>query len=215
MKTRMKIANRLFGALFIACLMVACSKDGQDGAVGPQGPQGEQGPPGAQGEPGQDGEDGQDGVDGQDGQDGETGTANVIYSSWFDTEIGGAVAGTSAFFDIDFPEGSADIMNNGTVLVFGRRIQISPGVVNNIVYALPITFGAARQQSYFYQVRNGDTIRISVHSLDGSAVDDGDYIGQYRYVVIPGGVPSSGKSSLIDYSKMTYGGIAELFDIQD
>ncbi len=201
MKTK-KFTKRFFSILFITGLILSCSsEDGEDGAIGPQGQQGEQGPAGAAGE---------DGAQGDQGDQGDPGTANVIYSDWFDTELGGDIAASNESFTIAAPEIDADMLDFGTVLVYGRRD------VPAIVYQLPIVFGAARQQSYFFSA-TAQEIRISVHATDlGGDVGNGAFIEQYRYVLIPGGASTSGKSTTSkDYSKMTYEEIVALFNIPE
>ncbi|WP_273568776.1 collagen-like triple helix repeat-containing protein [Maribacter halichondriae] len=198
MKTKMKFTSRIFRLLFIAALALGCSKDGNDGAVGPQGAQGIQGEPGPQG------------AQGEQGEQGETGTANVIYSNWFNTEFGSNITEASASFDIPVTEIDNEILNFGTLLVYGSRINNNSEL---LVYELPIVFGVARQQSYYYQASNGN-LRITVAANEeGENVLDGDFLEQYRYVIIPGGVQSSGKSSSINYGKMTYEEIVAHFNI--
>lgn len=193
---------------------------GSQGSTGPQGEQGEQGsvgpqgPTGQQGEPGADGADGQDGQNGQDGQIGEPGSANVIYSEWFENQIAANNGGSSAGFDIDFPEGDINFLNTGTLLVYGRRVVPGPASLDSFFYQLPITFRIV-QQRYLYWVKNATKIRIQIKSFIGTQISDGDYIQHFRYVVIPGGVPSSGKSPSTDYTKMSYEEIAERLNIPD
>ncbi|WP_273568792.1 hypothetical protein [Maribacter halichondriae] len=226
MKTEIRFIRSFFCLFFITFLLLACSKDGQDGAIGPQGAQGEQGPAGPQGETGEpgpsgpqgnEGNEGPTGADGQDGspgEQGETGTANVIYSNWFNTELGNAIGLPNDSFDVDFPDGTFSVLSEGVVLVFGRRIVIAP--FETYVYQLPITFSGTRQQIYSFLILNGDTLRITVESLDAGAAGDGTYIEQYRWVAIPGGVPSAGKSaSSADYTKMSYEEIAAHFNIPE
>ncbi len=180
-------------------LITSCSSDdGEDGATGPQGEQGATGPQGPQGD---------------QGEQGETGTANVMYSDWVNTELGNSIAASSASFDIDAPEVDPDMLNFGTILVYGRRIDVVDG---NTVYQLPMVFGAARQQSYFFVATDGN-IRISVHANEeGDTVGDGTFLAQYRYVLIPGGVSTSGKSgSGVDFSKMTYEEVVAYFNIPE
>lgn len=200
MRTKMKLTRRFFSILFIASLLLACSKDGedgQDGATGPQGPVG------------------QDGINGADGQDGEPGTANVIYSDWFPTEFGNNIATFREHFSIDFPEGSSGIIDTGTLLMYGRVTPTVPVNAVPILFQLPVTRIGA-QQHYWYNTTNANTeITICVQTLDGSNVGPGDWLEDYRYIVIPGGMASSGKSALLEYSKMSYEEIAELFNIPD
>lgn len=200
MKT-MKFTKQVCSLLFISSLLFACSKDdGQDGATGPAGPQGEQGVAG------------QDGANGTQGEQGETGTANVIYSDWFNTELSNSIANSSASFTVDAPDISPDLLNFGTILVYGRRIAIGEG--GNLVYQLPIVFGANRQQSYYYRAQ-GETIRITVvANQSGDGAGDGTFLEQYRYVLIPGGNAASGKST-IDFSKMSYAEVIAFFNISE
>ena len=204
MKTSELSIKTFFLTAMSVALVVSCSpEDGEDGAVGPQGPQGEQGvagPAGAQGE------------QGEQGETGETGTANVIYSDWVNTEFSNNIMATSSSFTIDAPEIDSDMLNFGTIMVYARRIDIAAG--GNLVYQLPIVFGAARQQSYYFRALS-DEIRITVSANEeGESVLDGTFLEQYRYVLIPGGVPSSGKSAL-DFSKMSYEQVIEYFNIPE
>src|SRR5690606_27413243 len=100
-------------------LLFACSKeDGKDGAVGPMGPQGEQGVAGA------DGEQGVTGADGEQGEQGDTGTANVIFSEWVNTELGASIEAVSSSFTISATNINASMLNSGTILVYGRRLEL-------------------------------------------------------------------------------------------
>ncbi|MCR9226464.1 MAG: hypothetical protein NXH90_03455 [Flavobacteriaceae bacterium] len=207
MKTNVLSVKTLFIAALSIVLATSCSsEDGEDGAIGPQGPQGEQGvagPAGAQGE------------QGEQGEQGDPGTANVMYSEWVGTELGSNILSSSASFDIDAPEIDPDMLNYGTILVFARRIDL--GGDGNIVYQLPIVFGAARQQSYFFVATDGN-IRISVHANEeGEDVLDGAYLEQYRYVLIPGGASTTGKAAAddVDYAKMSYEQVIEYFNIPE
>ena len=114
-------------------------------------------------------------------------------------------------------------------MVYARRLDIGPGTLDQTLYQLPVTFGGARQQSFFYSITGSDSdLRIAVHSLDGSAVGDGDYLDQYRYIIIPGGEaagdeedPGSGgiggisSRSIKDYESMSYKEITTLFNIPE
>ncbi|MEC7264978.1 MAG: collagen-like protein [Bacteroidota bacterium] len=199
MKTNLlTVKTFLLMAMSIVLITSCSSDDGEDGAQGPQGEQGATGPQGPQGD---------------QGEQGEPGTANVMYSDWVNTELGNSIATSSASFDIDAPEIDPDMLNFGTILVYGRRIDAIDG---NTVYQLPMVFGAARQQSYFFVATDGN-IRISVHANEeGDTVGDGTFLAQYRYVLIPGGVSTSGKSgSDMDFSKMTYEEVVDYFNIPE
>ncbi|WP_212748421.1 hypothetical protein [Maribacter algarum] len=192
---------------------------GQPGEQGQQGPQGEQGPAGPEGEQGDQGStgpQGPEGPEGPQGPQGNPGTANVIYSSWIPTELGSNIVGTGQTFDIDFPEFSAAIHNTGTVLVYGRRIQAGGGQINTTTYVLPLILAANIQQHYSFSIKNNPgRIRIAASSLDGGSLGDATFIEQYRYVVIPGGTPLSGKSTIPEYTKMSYEEIIAHFGIPE
>jgi hypothetical protein len=202
MKTNVLSFKTIFIMAMSIVLATSCSsEDGEDGAIGPQGEQGPAGPAGPQGE------------QGEQGEQGDPGTANVIYSDWVNTELGNSIVTTSSSFDIEAPEIDSDMLNLGTILVYGRRVEL-PGE-GNIVYPLPIVFGSARQQSYFF-VATSENIRITVHANEeGESVGDGSYLEQYRYVLIPGGVSLSEKSGSMDFSKMSYEQVASLFNIDE
>ena len=199
MKFKTNLMRRMLGMLLVSILFVGCSpEDGKNGTDGIDGI---------------DGVDGIDGIDGNDGTDGETGTANVIYSDWVNTELSNSIASSSASFTIDAPEIDPDILNFGTILVYARRIA-----GGNIVYQLPIVFGASRQQSYFYRAEDETIIVFVASNEQGSSVGDGAFLEQYRYVIIPGGIASArpaNDSTQVDYSSMSYEEIIALFNIPD
>lgn len=199
-------------ALLLIFLGACSAEDGEDGATGATGPQGEQGAQGEQGD---------EGPQGEQGEQGNPGTANVIYSDWVATELGNNIATSSDSFEMDAPDIDADMLNYGTILVFGRRVDLVDG---NVVYPLPIVFGGARQQSYFY-VATAGTITITIHANEeGDPAGDGTFLSQYRYVLIPGGTAAdsgsgsgggglSTKASKTDFSKMSYAEICSYFNI--
>ncbi len=192
MKTKMKFTKRFFSVLFIASLMMACSKDdGKDGAVGPQGVQGEQGPAGGQGEP---------------GADGETGSANVIYSDWIVSGFENDIMSDFATFSIDAPLLTDEIINNGVVLVYGRN--------GSIVYPIPATFPSIEEAYYIRIPVAGGTLQIRVYSLDGSDVGS-TLFDEYRYILIPGATSAGKSATSKDFSKMTYEEIVEHFGIEE
>ena len=195
----MKFTKQVFSLLFIASLLFACSKeDGQDGAIGPAGAQGEQGVAG---------------TDGADGAQGETGTANVIFSDWIPVDylLPGALEsnlqGLGTFTESE--------LNRATdvVLVYGQRDTES---ATDGVYALPYIL-ASQDEYYSFMLADASStstsLRATVNTLDGGT-NLFNFFQQYRYMIIPGGVSDSGKSSL-DYSKMSYEEVAAHFGIID
>ncbi|WP_109438213.1 collagen-like protein [Aquimarina sp. AU119] len=207
MKAKKKLV-RLLMVLMISASIFSCS-DGEDGAIGPAGPAGV------------------DGTDGVDGQDGVPGTANVIYSEWIDNgfELGDGLGVSSASFVIESPEITEKVLEQGVVLVFGRRLTTVAEEVEIDIYQLPYNFyNLNLQYRHRIEPQTGDKaiggIVIEVVSTDGTTVSGAvTLIQQYRYVIIPGGAPvapsSSGKSSSVDYSKMSYEEIKAQFNISE
>ena len=196
MKTRIFSSKLLIIGAVV--LIWSCSgEDGEDGAIGPQGPQGEQGIAGPQGE---------------QGEQGETGTANVIYSDWIPRDFETAVAAetnqqiltTLSIIDFNLTE---DVM-----LVFGRReVNAIVSEINQLPYVL-----ASQSEFYGFEVSSfngGSTLSVEAATLDGGT-NLFTFFDDFRYIIIPGGVPSTGKST-IDYTKMTYEEILERFNIPE
>lgn len=197
-----------FFMVILLITFTACS--GDDGAMGPQGERGEQGPQGPQGETG------------QDGAQGETGTANVIYSEWFDTQFSNNIEESSSNFTINAPQIDDAIINSGVVLVYAKRNVVTESGLAPQVYQLPFVIGGTRQQSYYFTYVEGKITIIVMANEEGEEVGAANFITQYRYVIIPGGTQVAGKSATAtpknsskDYSKMSYEEIAKLFNIKD
>ena len=189
MKTVLHVIKRFFGLLIIASLIFACSaEDGEDGAIGPAGPQGAQGPIGPEGEKG------------------DTGSANVIYSAWIPTTLPDPINATTAIFNMPAPGLTAEIRDTGVILVYGRAFT-------NDVYQLPATFNSVGfNESHYYRIDQTEEISMRINSIDGANIG-ARLFDDYRYILIPGGVPDGGKSAPRDYHKMTYKQVMELFDI--
>lgn len=184
-------------------LLVACSKDGDQGPVGPQGPQGVQG---ESGPAGSDGQDGADGVDGVDGEDGATGTANVIFSEWIDSTFDNNIAASGAGINIEAELLTQEIIDDGIVMVYARNEEFLTG---NDVFPLPQIIS---NRQHAFRLEEVGTIRITILSLDGSSIGS-PFFESYRYVLIPGGQTTEGNDgpggietgkSSVDFSKMTY-----------
>ncbi len=151
---------------------------------------------------------GDDGAVGPQGVQGESGTANVIYSEWITSPFGPPEA-ASKFFDL--VDGAAFDFNNDVVLVYGRR---SVGTIANI-----LPYYEVEEQEYYRVniVSTTRTIRIVAVTTDGvnSFFDEFD---EFRYVIIPGGVPAGGDNARglqPDYQNMSYDEIATLFNIPE
>lgn len=199
MKT-MKFTNVLFCSILTGLLFFSCSKDGDQGSIGPQGAQGEQGVAGS------------DGADGADGAQGETGTANVIFSDWVAENFFNP--NPSAINAMQLNEFSPTEFNIATdvILVYGGNNIFS----NYEVFQLPYIRNLNVQYG-FELLGNADenitTLNITGSTLDGSSANY-SYFDFFRYIIIPGGNSTSGKST-IDYTKMTYEEVAAHFEIED
>lgn len=245
MKTSRKLTRRFFHLLIMASLIMSCSQDDvSEGAIGPQGPQGEQGPIGPKGDPGEDGtaanqgaqgeqgeqgpkgdqgeqgpegpkgEPGNDGQDGADGQNGATGTANVIYSDWIPSGFPETINGNFEQWSLIAPELTQEIHDTGVVLLYAR--------VGLFIYTVPITFFSGNEYWYFrlFDI-NDPLIAIRVDSIDGGDIGTPILNGDFRYVLIPGGIPANTDNpggitaKTPDYAAMSYEEIAERFNIPD
>ena len=200
MQTQNRFVNQSAAFIFSLFLLASCS--GEDGEMGVQGPQGEQGPQGAQGD------------QGPQGNQGETGSANVIYSEWIDTEFDNNEVAVGVNFDIDVPELTQDIIDQGVVLVFGRNI---PGIGSPDVIQLPFI---TADNFHSFRMEDPEVLRITISSLDGTSVGN-PFFEDYRYIIIPGGQPADTgdtvtvKGEPLDYTKMSYQEIITHFGIAE
>ncbi|WP_339711167.1 hypothetical protein [uncultured Kriegella sp.] len=236
MRAKLKLSRKFFATLLMVTLIVACSKDdtvgpqgepgiqgeqgpkgdkgdpGQDGAAANQGEQGEQGPKGDQGEQGPEGPKGEPG---NDGQDGATGTANVIYSDWIPSDFPETIDDSFEQWEMFAPELTQLVHDTGVILVFARQ--------GSFIYPIPNTFFGSINEHYEFRLFdiNDDLIAVRVFSTNNLDIGAPHLNGDYRYVIIPGGIPSEtgpqidSKTKVLDYSKMSYEGIAERFNIPD
>lgn len=187
----LSIKSLLLMILSIALANSCSPEDGEDGAVGPQGEQGEQGPQGEQGEPG---------------------TTNVIYSEWIVRAFlwGGAQAENEQALNIF----SQNEFNPATdaVLVYGRRDNAEAFEI----HSLPFLHSSQNEYygfGYFSATGNSTSLRVIASTTDGGT-NAFTYFDFFRYVVIPGGLASTDKSSSnMDYTKMSYEEIIHHFNI--
>lgn len=167
--------------------------EGPTGPAGPQGPQGEQGPEGPQG---------------------PEGTANVIYSDWIafnnadwdePTSLGGQ---TRREYPVSVSQLNEDILMMGTVAVYVRFDTVEDRVFP-LPLILPLTSGSEQQLDFELEL---NTIVITLHDIEDNSADPGTFgeVGQYRYVIIPGG--TAAKQTLPDFSN--YVETMEFYGIQ-
>lgn len=208
-KIRILIHLAVLGLLIASC----SAEDGATGPIGPAGPQGEQGTAGTDGA---DGVDGADGTNGEQGDQGDTGTANVIYSDWIDSEFDANITDPAAGIDLEAPGLTQEIIDQGTILVYGRNIVLP----SNEIFPLPQIIS---NDNHGFRVDSPENIRLTISSLDGSAVGS-RVIEDYRYILIPGGNPAGGpgaggglgsKGEAMDYTKMSYQEVMQHFNIQE
>ena len=200
MKTT-KLIKSILVVAFVAFLGSCSSEDGADGLNGVDGTDGV------------DGVDGMDGADGTDGEDGDAGTANVIYSDWIDSEFA-SISAAEESEQLLVSLGPGDFnADQDVILVYGRRAD---NAILFTVSQLPFEL-FSQSEVYRYRVSEGATFNALY--VDNSSSDGGnkvfDYFADYRYVIIPGGVSANGKSSSIDYTKMSYEEVIAHFNIPE
>lgn len=166
--------------LFFAFASIAC--EGPTGSDGPQGPQGEQGSEGPQ------------------GPQGEPGTANVIYSDWMNINWNFSDGTTFKQMYIEEPRAvEEDFLTNGTLLMY-LKIEAPEGI---ITAPLPFTNGTDYLTYLAADVPGEDVegIVVRLEATDGATPVQSNWNDyQFRYVMIPGGVPAKMKEDFLkDY----------------
>ena len=155
--------------------------------------------------------------DGKDGEQGPAGTANVMYSNWMNQNWNDYDQPTSKSMSIEESNLTLDFRDNGGIVLGYFKVNGSS------TYEFPLqdynnnNVREFKSESY---PTNG-YVRYTIKSTDGTTLTNvevngstSDYNPQYRYILIPGGVNISGKSST-DYKKMSYKEICELFNIPE
>lgn len=175
---------------FLVAFSFSCSpEDGNDGAPGPTGPA---------------------------GSDGQDGNANVISSGWieFDTAVWTPLTDEFGIdyrnYPITVSEISQDIVDNGVVLVYTRFV-ISNTDTLMLPFSTNITGG---EQTLSFEIELND-LTIKMRNVSGSGdpgIFGGPGIAEYRYIIIP--ASSSGKTSNLNYSKMTYEEVMNHFNLE-
>lgn len=176
----------LVSLVAIALVFTQCQK-GDTGPAGPAGPAGAAGTAGPAGAP---------------GPKGDTGTANVIYSPWLDvaydpiTDTVGTVVDTLAWVaSITAPKLTQTILDRGEIKVYlNWGTQTSPDVSPLPLVDPFFTGGGIINPEFLLQ-------RIDLYSnFDASTITSGGQkYFQYRYILIPGSVPS-GRIRHVDWN---------------
>lgn len=96
---------------------------------------------------------------------------------------------------------------------------------DNVPFPLPYHNFSSNTIRAVYSVHfanTGGNVRFSIQSTDGTALTDGDVHGsgpgiqaQYKYVLIPGGTPMTGKGAVMPWDKMTYREVCEALNIPE
>jgi len=170
----------LASLVLITFIFTQCQK----GDVGPAGPAGPTGPTGSTGSA---------------GPKGDTGTANVIYSPWLDVTYAPEtdINGDTAFWvaSITANKLTQAIIDRGEIKVYMNwRTQADPDVAPLPILD-PFFTGLIINPEFLVQ-------KIDLYSnFDASTFTDGGqkYL-QYRYILIPGSVPSGRIAQTVDWN---------------
>jgi hypothetical protein len=171
-------------ALSVAILFSACKK-------GDTGPQGEDGPAGPAGPAG------------SKGDKGDAGTANVIYSGWLDVAYTPVVsAGDTVAWEATIPAPKLDnaMLTSGTV-----KVYVNAGTAAQpAVFPLPITdlyelTGLLNLNLYFTAAKIEMYGTANASTFTNTA---GVKQWQYRYILIPGGVPARSAINWNNYEQV-------------
>ena len=171
---------------------------------------------GPRGETGPRGEQGARGLQGPQGPQGDPGTANVIYSEWVDFNLNTWSASFTFFgqtrreYHIDVPEITAAILSSGTVMVY-IRLQGTSGSIQPLPLIGPI-LSSTKDQILNFRLQTGKIVLEFHNSVTDRDQDPGRFGtgNQYRYVIIPGGIPA-GKKNYFDLKD--YFSVTKYFDI--
>jgi hypothetical protein len=152
---------------------------------------------GDKGAPGDPGEQGIQGIQGIQGVPGDPGTANVIYSnwatlpgSWRDSLLNGSDLKVKHTNDAHITQA---IIDQGLVLCYFKWA--------NNVYQMPYTGISLGVNYTMTHTLNVGRVIWALFTHDNSAATTFNSSVPFRYIIIPGGVPTK---STLDYSKLSY-----------
>lgn len=169
----------------------------EDGEPGPQGPQGEQGEQGEQGTPG------------EQGEKGEPGTANVLYSGWIEPDWYESAPTYYIWYHTD-ENMTADVVDKGMIFLYYKSGS-SDDTVRPLYYPpsdiqfIPLFRTFTSTESY--------TIYLGAYSTDASRLVTMKNNYRFRYVLVPGGAETGGRTASIDYSD--YNQVKEFYNLPD
>ena len=176
---------------FCASFFLACSAE--DGEMGPKGPQGEVGLPGPQGEPG---------------------SANVIFSEWLTVEGSDWLPRPPATTNVHMatlnaPEITQGYIDTAVILLYGRKNYRGD---NNVV---PLPWSDGTLLHYSVGLITPGKIEFWLQYTDNRLFANNSVNLDFRYVIIPGGVSTSGKAPQTPINKMTYKEVRDFFGQKD
>lgn len=166
-------------ALFLSLVVLATSC--KKGDTGPAGPKGDTGPTGATG---------------ATGATGKTGTANVIYSAWLNVTFA-AVNDSVGGAQIDAPKLVDSIIEKGDVKVFWNVNSASNPYIVALPYADNGLVLGVNDLHLNFVATVGAILLYSNYNLS-SGTSNGEAVGQYRYILIPGG--SAARSAVVNWN---------------
>lgn len=179
----MMIINRT--TLFVFLIIIALAGFSCEGPVGPADPEGLTGSEGPQGEKG------------------DPGSVDIIYSDWSQLDWNLNDSSTYLYHKMEVNELTEEFIESGGVLLMYIKFE-------NHIYPIPFSGG----NDYInYNISIPGNLMISVGTYDGSGVEAFLEEGEYRYILIPGGVLTNGiqgKLDLTDYNSVkAYYGIPD------
>ncbi|WP_127125237.1 hypothetical protein [Pseudoflavitalea rhizosphaerae] len=149
------------------------------------------------------------------GDTGPAGTANVFFSEWFkpDVYIKDTVFGVWGFkYNKVVPAITQKILDSGSVLVYGKLLGYNPAVwPTSQVSQLPISITyiqGGHQMDIWEALVTPGNIRIRFtndHNIYTSIAN----AHQFRYVIIPGGMPTA------HLANMKYSEVARLYNLPE
>ena len=155
------------------------------------------------------GDQGPAGPAGADGQDGTPGTANVIYSNWtsfvaanWQQQVDFA-GDTVQLYGITASSITSAIVTTGAVLMYVRFGGSS--VVEALPLVRPILIADPQIKELFYRYTTGN-ITVEFRNI-ANANNPGTFGGtgnDYRYIIIPGGVPGANSIAGVDLTGLSY-----------
>jgi hypothetical protein len=156
-----------------------------------------EGDPGPAGPQGTKGDKGETGLQGAIGPQGPAGTANVIYSSWSNASSW-ILSGSYWYHYRSAPQISQSIIDSGLIYAYTKLPN------STAVYPLPIS---GEPWTNFY-INGVGSIAFVTNSFGVPS-----NLIQFRYIIIPGGVSTSGRKASVDFTN--YNEVKLYYNIPD